>query len=92
MILLFSPVVGEDRPATSFTQLMGHMDVVSIILDYFYNLYILILLFSHVLGEDRPETSYTQMMGLAMSNQRSFKIESFRFPAFVPKKIEYIRF
>ncbi len=29
---------------------------------------------------------------LAMSNQRSFKIESFRFPAFVPKKIEYIRF
>jgi hypothetical protein len=26
------------------------------------------------------------------SNQRSFKIESFRFPAFVPKKIEYIRF
>jgi hypothetical protein len=29
---------------------------------------------------------------LAMSNQRSFKIESFCFPAFVPKKIEYIRF
>ncbi len=29
---------------------------------------------------------------VAMSNQRSFKIESFRFPAFVPKKIEYIRF
>ncbi len=29
---------------------------------------------------------------LAMSNQRFFKIESFRFPAFVPKKIEYIRF
>ncbi len=29
---------------------------------------------------------------LAMSNQRSFKIESFRFPASVPKKIEYIRF
>jgi hypothetical protein len=29
---------------------------------------------------------------LAMSNQRSFKIESFRFAAFVPKKIEYIRF
>ena len=27
-----------------------------------------------------------------MSNQRSFKIESFRFPAFAPKKIEYIRF
>jgi hypothetical protein len=27
-----------------------------------------------------------------MSNQRSFKIESFRFAAFVPKKIEYIRF
>jgi hypothetical protein len=31
-------------------------------------------------------------MGVAMSNQRSFKIESFRFAAFVPKKIEYIRF
>jgi hypothetical protein len=29
---------------------------------------------------------------VAMSNQRSFKIESFRFAAFVPKKIEYIRF
>ena len=29
---------------------------------------------------------------VAMSNQRSFKIESFRFGAFVPKKIEYIRF
>jgi hypothetical protein len=29
---------------------------------------------------------------LAMSNQRSFKIESFRFAAFVPKKIQYIRF
>ncbi len=29
---------------------------------------------------------------VAMSNQRSFKIESFRFPAFGPKKIEYIRF
>jgi hypothetical protein len=27
-----------------------------------------------------------------MSNQRAFKIESFRFGAFVPKKIEYIRF
>ncbi len=27
-----------------------------------------------------------------MSNQRSFKIGSFRFAAFVPKKIEYIRF
>jgi hypothetical protein len=27
-----------------------------------------------------------------MSNQRSFKFESFRFTAFVPKKIEYIRF
>ena len=27
---------------------------------------------------------------LAMSNQRSFKIESIRFAAFVPKKIEYI--
>jgi hypothetical protein len=27
-----------------------------------------------------------------MSNQRSFKIESFPFAAFVPKKIEYIRF
>jgi hypothetical protein len=30
--------------------------------------------------------------GLAMSNQRSFKNESFRFAAFVPKKIEYFRF
>jgi hypothetical protein len=29
---------------------------------------------------------------LVMSNQRSFKIESFRFAAFVPKKIECIRF
>ncbi len=29
---------------------------------------------------------------VAMSNQRSFKIGSFRFAAFVPKKIEYIRF
>jgi hypothetical protein len=27
-----------------------------------------------------------------MSNQRSFKIESFPFAAFVPKKIEHIRF
>jgi hypothetical protein len=27
-----------------------------------------------------------------MSNQCSFKIESIRFAAFVPKKIEYIRF
>jgi hypothetical protein len=33
-----------------------------------------------------------KQFGLAMSNQRSFKIESFPFPAFVPKKIEYIRF
>ncbi len=30
--------------------------------------------------------------GLAMSNQRSFKIGSFRFAAFVPKKIECKRF
>ncbi len=29
---------------------------------------------------------------LAMSNQRSFKIGSFRFAAFVPKKIECKRF
>ncbi len=34
----------------------------------------------------------TWMWKLAMSNQRSFKIESFRFGAFVPKKIEYIHF
>ena len=27
-----------------------------------------------------------------MSNQCSFKIESFRIAGFVPKKIEYIRF
>jgi hypothetical protein len=32
------------------------------------------------------------MVAIAMANQRSFKIESFRFPAFVPKKIEYILF
>ena len=30
--------------------------------------------------------------GVAMSNQRSFKIGSFRFAAFVPKKIECKRF
>jgi hypothetical protein len=29
---------------------------------------------------------------VAMSYQRSLKIESFRFAAFVPKKIKYIRF
>jgi hypothetical protein len=29
---------------------------------------------------------------VAMSNQRSFKIESIRFAAFVPQKIEYIRY
>jgi len=29
---------------------------------------------------------------VAMSNQRSFKIGSFRFAAFVPKKIEYNSF
>jgi hypothetical protein len=29
---------------------------------------------------------------LAMSNQRSFKIGSFRFAAFVPKKIKCKRF
>ncbi len=37
-------------------------------------------------------TSQEMVYTLAMSNQRSFKIESFRFAAFVPKKIEYIRF
>jgi hypothetical protein len=31
-------------------------------------------------------------VGVAMSNQRSFKIGSIRFAAFVPKKIEYICF
>jgi hypothetical protein len=31
-------------------------------------------------------------VGVAMSNQRSFKIGSFRFAAFVPKKIECKRF
>jgi hypothetical protein len=39
-----------------------------------------------------PKTLGSYGSGLAMSNQRSFKIESIRFPAFVPKKIEYIRF
>ncbi len=33
-----------------------------------------------------------EVTGVAMSNQRSFKIESIRFAALVPKKIEYIRF
>ncbi len=56
-------MLGEDRPETSYTRVMGHMDVVSIISDFFIILYILILLCSHVLGEDRPETSYTRVMG-----------------------------
>jgi hypothetical protein len=38
-------------------------------------------------GQEAPGTAE-----LAMSNQCSFKIESFHFTAFVPKKIEYIRF
>ncbi len=42
---------------------MGHMDVVSIISDYFNILYILILVCSHLLGEDKPETSYTRVTG-----------------------------
>ncbi len=41
---------------------------------------------------DRCRFLNYSVLRLAMSNQRSFKIESFRFPAFVPKKIEYIRF
>jgi hypothetical protein len=36
-------VLGEDRPETSYTRVMGHMDVVSIISDYF-NIYFPILL------------------------------------------------
>ncbi len=41
----------------------------------------------------RPTLGYINRSKiLAMSNQRSFKIETFRFAAFVPKKIEYIRF
>ncbi len=36
--------------------------------------------------------SWLSVLGVAMANQRSFKIGSFRFAAFVPKKIEYIRF
>ncbi len=36
--------------------------------------------------------SYIVDLELAMSNQRSFKIGSFRFAAFVPKKIECKRF
>jgi hypothetical protein len=45
-------------------------------------------------NEQRMAFSFSLIYALriAMSNQRSFKIESFRFPAFVPKKIEYIRF
>jgi hypothetical protein len=43
-----------------------------------------------------PYTTWISLLHMikrvAMSNQRSFKIESFRFAAFVPKKIEYIRF
>jgi hypothetical protein len=42
VILLCSHVLGEDRPQTSYTRVMGHMDVVSIISDYFNILYILI--------------------------------------------------
>ena len=38
-----SHVLGEDRPETSYTRVMGHMDVVSIISDYF-NIYFPILL------------------------------------------------
>ncbi len=36
-------MLGEDRPETSYTRVMGHMDVVSIISDYF-NIYFPILL------------------------------------------------
>jgi hypothetical protein len=38
-------------------------------------------------GQEAPGTAE-----LGMSNQRSFKIESFCFTAFVLKKIKYIRF
>jgi hypothetical protein len=48
---------------------------------------------NHPTGTVRYTTVFCDLMSaLAMSNQRSFKIESFRFAAFVPKKIEYIRF
>ncbi len=33
-----------------------------------------------------------ELSGVVMSNQRFLKIVSFRFPTYVPKKIEYIRF
>ena len=40
----------------------------------------------------QEETSPTSISVVAMSNQRSFKIGSFRFAAFGPKKIECKRF
>ena len=40
---MFSHVLGEDRPETAYTKVMGHMDVVSIVSDYF-NIYFPILL------------------------------------------------
>ncbi len=38
------------------------------------------------------DMKYGTHLAVVMSNQRFLKIESFRFPTFVPKKIEYIRF
>lgn len=43
LVHMDSHVLGEDRPETSYTRVMGHMDVVSIISDYF-NIYFPILL------------------------------------------------
>jgi hypothetical protein len=46
----------------------------------------------HDAGERVWNGSQVQVVVVVMSNQRFLKIESFRFPTFVPKKIEYIRF
>jgi hypothetical protein len=48
----------------------------------------------HLLEWYGTRTNLLKKKGLeiAMSNQRSFKIGSFRFAAFVPKKIECKRF
>jgi len=43
LIHMDSHVLGEDRPETAYTKVMGHMDVVSIVSDYF-NIYFPILL------------------------------------------------
>merc|ERR1719309_1833711 len=43
LIHMDSHVLGEDRPETAYTKVMGHMDVVSIVSDYF-NIYFPMLL------------------------------------------------